>query len=138
MTYPKIMLRRMSSSRAPLAALFMSLAFMAMGTRAALPAGYMPVFGEDGRISVVVCSAIERHVIEIDLTGDDRPDPVAAQDCPFSVTQMAALDATPLGSLAAPSLLHAPQYPARTDTIATTARLNPQARAPPAGLRAPI
>lgn len=128
----------MSSSRAPLAALFMSLAFMAMGTRAGLPAGYMPVFGEDGRISVVVCSAIERHVIEIDLTGDDRPDPIAAQDCPFSVTQMAALDATPPGSLAAPSILHGLQYPTRTDAIAATARLNPQARAPPDGSPASV
>lgn len=81
----------------------MTLAFIAMGTRAAVPAGYMPAFGEDGRITVVVCSAIERQLVEIDLAEGNSAGDASFADCPFGVAQMAALPVVPF-------FVNAPDY----------------------------
>lgn len=125
------MLRRLSSLQAPLAVLLMSLAFMAMGTRAALPAGYMPVFGEDGRISVVLCSALERQFITVDLSDDGAPLPAAMEDCPAGAAQTAALGAPRVLTLAATFTRLARQLPVQEAIPVQNRRLIRQSRAPP-------
>ncbi len=128
------MLRRLASSRTLLAALFMTFAFMAMGTRAALPAGYMPVVGADGRVSVVICSAIERQIIEVDLGSQDTPDLSAVQDCPSGAAQIAALDTTP-PLTQSPALTRHTAVTPRSDVPHPATRLTlRQARAPPAAI----
>ena len=77
--------------------------------QAALPAGYMPSWGKDGKMSIVICTIDGYETVEVDADQAPFPAPVAEDDdhpssspCPYSV--LAFADRVPAPFLGAQSV----------------------------------
>lgn len=124
---------RVRPSRLPFYWLLLAAALL---LRAAVPAGWMPMAGQDG-VRIALCTGVGTEFLTLGSDGrlhKDAPLPASPRDpCPFALAAAHAADVPPTVALPQPpARLAALLAPALAQAAATARRnLRPPARGPP-------